>query len=112
MVDETITLGFTALHIASSIGPDRTDIADALCRAGANVNLAAEEGVTPVMAAAQHGHAETLRVLLEAGGDPNQPGEELCMPIHVRRAPLLERKLAMHTRSLFFSPAVSPMFSC
>ena len=85
-VDETITMGFSALHIAASL-PGRAAIALALVRAGANVNLAANEGVAPLMAAAQHGHTDTLTVLLEAGADANQAGEEACTPLHVRRHP-------------------------
>ena len=82
-VDEQIMMGFAALHIAASL-PNRQEICAVLCAANANLNIAAEEGVTPLMAAAQHGHAETLRVLLDAGADPDHPGEEACTPLHVR----------------------------
>ena len=85
-LNERIALGFSALHISASL-PDRGDITAALARAGADLNLAAEEGVTPLMAAAQHGHLDSLVALIEAGADPNQAGEELCTPLHVRRRP-------------------------
>ena len=83
-LDTTIAMGFSALHVAAAM-PDRGAIVAALANAGANVELAAEEGVTPLMAAAQHGHTEALIALLEAGADPNNPGEELCRPLHVRK---------------------------
>ena len=107
LLDETIALGFSALHIASSL-PDRGEITAALASAGANVNLAAEEGVTPLMAAAQHGHTESLSALLAAGADPNQPGEELCTPLHVRIQPALERFPSHFCRCLACACRLTP----
>ena len=96
-LDETIAMGFSALHVAAAM-PYRGGIVAALAAAGANIELAAEEGVTPLMAAAQHGHTEALIALLEAGADPNKPGEELCRPLHVRKH-TLEPKMSMHALS-------------
>lgn len=81
-VDEMVAMGFSALHISASL-PERGEITTALAQAGGNVNLAAEEGVTPLMAAAQHGHADSLTALLEFGADPNLAGEEACTPLHL-----------------------------
>jgi ankyrin repeat protein len=39
----------------------------ALLKAGADVHKASDDGVTPLIAAAQHGHAAVVMALLEAG---------------------------------------------
>ena len=38
---------------------------------GATVNAKDENGKTPLMLAAMHGHSETAKVLIEAGADVN-----------------------------------------
>jgi hypothetical protein len=64
-VDGRIEAGRVALHYASS-----TDVAAALIRAGADVNLGDATGTTPLMCAAFHGHLEVVRALLVAGASP------------------------------------------
>ncbi|MEO6398148.1 MAG: ankyrin repeat domain-containing protein [Tepidiformaceae bacterium] len=49
---------------------DAPAVRDLLAR-GANVNVRAGDGLTPVMAAARDGHVETVRLLTAAGGDVN-----------------------------------------
>src|SRR5215213_7778159 len=61
-------LGESALLIA--LKQNRPDIAQVLLAAGANVNEAAVNGVTPLMAAAYAGQVEMARTLLERGAKP------------------------------------------
>ena len=42
-----------------------------LLEAGADKNVAKQDGATALMAAAQNGHLKVVRVLLEAGADKN-----------------------------------------
>src|SRR6266481_4159232 len=58
-------VGETALVIA--LKSDRTDLARQMLDAGTDVNLAAVNGVTPLMAAAHGGHVEIVRMLLAKG---------------------------------------------
>ena len=45
-------------------------------RAGADVNAPSENGLTPLMVASRGGHADVVKVLLEAGAaDPNLKSE-------------------------------------
>jgi uncharacterized protein len=57
--------GTTALHLAVRAG-DRP-ATERLIRSGAQVNVANRYGVTPLLLAAQRGHAELIDVLLKAG---------------------------------------------
>jgi len=47
------------------------EAAATLIRAGADVNAADDAGVTPLIRAAHRGHVDVVKVLLEAGADPN-----------------------------------------
>jgi ankyrin repeat protein len=58
--------GVTALIIAASNGKD--DVVKALINKGANVNLADNNGWTPLMFAAEKGHLTTIQALLSAPG--------------------------------------------
>lgn len=69
-VDHVNRLGWTALLeaiILSDGGPRHQQIVQALVDAGANVQLADNEGVTPLQHAIRRGHAETESILRAAG---------------------------------------------
>jgi ankyrin repeat protein len=54
-----------------------------LLEKGADVNLASNDGVTPVNIASQNGHAEVLALLLEKGADVNQADDDGGTPVHI-----------------------------
>jgi len=69
-IDHVNRLGWTALLetiILSDGGRPHTEILKLLVDAGANVNLADREGVTPLAHAEQRGYAEMARILKAAG---------------------------------------------
>ncbi|WP_373503288.1 ankyrin repeat domain-containing protein [Aestuariivirga sp.] len=69
-IDHVNRLGWTALLetiILSDGGPTHQDILQQLIAAGANVNLADGEGVSPLTHAKQRGYAEMVTMLEKAG---------------------------------------------
>ena len=69
-LDHVNNLGWTALIesiVLGNGGRNHTDTLDALVKAGANVNLADRQGVTPLGLARQRGYAEMMRILEAAG---------------------------------------------
>jgi ankyrin repeat protein len=79
-VNEAEPDGTTALHWA--VHGDRVDLADALIRAGAQVNRTNRYGATPLWLAAASGSGPMLALLLEAGADAkaaNPDGETALM---------------------------------
>ena len=71
----------------------RNDVAEVkrLLRAGANVKLANNYGVTAMTLAAEVGNTEMLKVLLEAGADPDSPNPEGMTALHaVARTGIVE----------------------
>ena len=69
-IDHVNRLGWTALLetiILSDGGPTHQDILKQLIAAGANVNLADGEGVSPLAHARQRGFAEMIAMLEKAG---------------------------------------------
>jgi uncharacterized protein len=72
-VDHVNRLGWTALLetiILSDGGPTHTDILKQLVDAGANVNLADRDGVTPLAHAKKRSYGEMTRILKAAGASP------------------------------------------
>jgi ankyrin repeat protein len=70
-LDHVNNLGWTALIEAVILGqggPRHVETARALVQAGANVNLADRQGVTPLQHARARGYAQMIRVLEAAGG--------------------------------------------
>jgi uncharacterized protein len=68
--DHVNNLGWTALMEAVILGdggPAHTEIVRLLVSAGADVNIADRERVTPLMHARQRGYAEMVRILTAAG---------------------------------------------
>lgn len=53
-----------------------------LLEAGANVDAAATDGITPLYPAALYGHKRVVRALLDAGADVNAPDPNGCTPLH------------------------------
>ncbi len=69
-IDHINNLGWTALLetiILSDGGPVHQDILAQLIAAGANVNIADAEGVSPLTHAKQRGYAEMIKMLEKAG---------------------------------------------
>src|SRR5574339_1038691 len=62
--------GTRALHWAIRV--DEVDIAQLLLRAGADAKSANRLGMTPLYMAATNGNPAMIRLLLDAGADPNQ----------------------------------------
>jgi ankyrin repeat protein len=68
--DHVNKLGWTALMEAIILGdggPVQTEIVQLLVQAGANVNVADRDGVTPLRHAKQRGYAEMVRILKSRG---------------------------------------------
>lgn len=63
-VDHRLEADRVALHYVSS-----NDIAGALLKAGADVNVADAAGATPLMLASFHGHVSVVKTLLAAGAN-------------------------------------------
>ena len=81
--------GATALHIASRNGS--VEIAKILIENGANVNVADNEGWTPIMRAALSKNPELIKIFLNVGADPrkmNSSGETAI--IHASSSGCLE----------------------
>jgi ankyrin repeat protein len=55
------------LFIASQDG--HVEVARLLIEAGADIDKAKDNGVTPLYVASQNGHVEVARLLIEAGAD-------------------------------------------
>jgi ankyrin repeat protein len=70
-VNATQPDGATALHWAV-YGQD-VETTALLIRAGANVNVKNNYGVSPLAVAAKHGNANLIGQLMKAGADPNDP---------------------------------------
>ena len=69
-LDHVNNLGWTALMesiVLGNGGKNHTDSLDALVKAGANVNIADRQGVTPLGHAKGRGYAEMVRILEAAG---------------------------------------------
>jgi ankyrin repeat protein len=69
-LDHVNNLGWTALIesiVLGNGGRNHTDTLAALVKAGANLNLADRQGVTPLGLARQRGYAEMVRILEAAG---------------------------------------------
>jgi len=69
-LDHVNNLGWTALMesiVLGNGGKNHTDSLDALVKAGANVNIADRQGVTPLGHAKGRGYAEMVRILEGAG---------------------------------------------
>ena len=55
----------------------------ALIQAGAHVNMAIDEGVTPLSIAAHQGHETIVRVLIEASADVNKAANDGATPLYM-----------------------------
>ena len=69
-LDHVNNLGWTALMesiVLGNGGKNHTDSLEALVKAGANLNIADRQGVTPLGHAKGRGYAEMVRILEAAG---------------------------------------------
>ena len=69
-LDHVNNLGWTALMesiVLGNGGENHTDSLDALVKAGANLNIADRQGVTPLAHAKARGYAQMVRILEAAG---------------------------------------------
>lgn len=77
---------------------DNKEMVDLLIQAGANVNLrSGPAATTPMEEAVNHGYAEVVASLLDAGGDINSEGSSerlLCRSIQGQHADIVELLLA------------------
>lgn len=64
-----------ATVIFNAILKNRAHMVGSLIRAGVNVNLKNIEGITPLMAAAESGNEEAIKVLLEHNADVSDTNE-------------------------------------
>ncbi len=72
-LDHVNNLGWTALIEAIGLGDGgakHTAIVEALIKAGADVNIADRQGITPLSLARRHGYAKMVQLLEKAGGKP------------------------------------------
>ena len=60
---------YTALIVGSHFA--RKKAVELLLKANANINIQAENGITPLYAASSNGHSDIVSVLLKANADPN-----------------------------------------
>ena len=54
-----------------------------LIMTGAALDLSDEDGISPLYIASYQGHNDVVRVLLEAGADPNQLGKDSTSPLYI-----------------------------
>ena len=54
-----------------------------LAERGANINKAANNGVTPLYVVSEQGHVEVVRVLIERGADINKAQNEGWTPLQI-----------------------------
>lgn len=74
-MDAVDKYGRCALSIAAEMG--KTGIVEALLAAGANPNTRMENNITPVYVASSYGKIDTVKALIENGGDVNAAAELL-----------------------------------
>ena len=79
--NENGTNAVGALHIACKNG--HTDAVRLLLDGGAEVDLPAQDGVTPLVIACMNGHVEVTRLLLEKGAAVDRAVEEGATPLIV-----------------------------
>jgi len=71
---------YTPVHIAAQNG--HAKVLKMLLAAGANKDVACNDGFTPVHFAAQNGHAEVLKMLLAAGANKDVACNDGFTPVH------------------------------
>jgi ankyrin repeat protein len=86
--------GMTALHWAAI--NNQVELAQVLLYAGANVRAATRiNGYTPLFLASQHGHADLVETLLEAGSDPRTTSASGSTPLMLAASSGSERTVAL-----------------
>lgn len=75
--------GSSAKPLPSAAIKDRRDVVAQLLAAGADPNIAEDDGSTALLKAAAVGHGAVVRLLLEGGADPNVGrGDDPITPLH------------------------------
>ena len=74
-------VGLTALFIAAGTAQANLEIVTFLVEAGAAKDQAANDGATPLFAAAQEGQLETVRFLVEVGAATDQATKDGSTPL-------------------------------
>ena len=77
--------GHTNLHVAASDGQSDV-VAVLLSSGGASVDATANDGLTALLAATQHGHTDVIRALCAAGADADLGGVRGVRPLHLAAA--------------------------
>jgi len=65
---------FKNWQLARAVRRGRVEDVKSLVARGADLHRRDRDGFTPLMRAANHGHAALVRTLVELGADPNLPG--------------------------------------
>jgi hypothetical protein len=81
-VDELNDLQETRLMAAAAEGRSERDLR-LLVQAGASVNAARPDGVTPIWLAAQFGHTHAVNVLAYLGGDVGRAANDGASPVYI-----------------------------
>jgi ankyrin repeat protein len=71
--------GMTALWIAAQNG--HTEVVNALCKAGANIDLSNHNNTSPLFMAVQQNHVSVIKILLAAGAKLEQANNQKITPI-------------------------------
>ncbi|KAF4766048.1 hypothetical protein HAV15_010340 [Penicillium sp. str.  len=80
LIRQANDMGATGLHLASEYGHE--EIAEALCKAGADVNSTDTDGETPLIRAAAGGYKALVLMLLEEGSSIQAQGRRYGTALH------------------------------
>jgi hypothetical protein len=76
---------WTPLHVACLCEEENTAIVGLLLQSSPHVHSRTKEGMTPLYAAVQTGHFESLKLLLAAGADPQSPLYNGSLPLQAAK---------------------------
>ncbi|XP_067097883.1 LOW QUALITY PROTEIN: ankyrin repeat and SOCS box protein 2-like, partial [Osmerus mordax] len=73
--------GITPLFLAAQ--GSQLDALRFLVESGADINTAVSDGTTALCEACRSGHEKVVQLLLSQNADPNKPGRERLLPLHI-----------------------------